>query len=180
MQPFPFQITNIRIWMQPWNIPIQMCIRMRPSNIRIRMRSQKWAFTFKFAFECNDTHLFASLRSTGWSQVVTSKQPKLGLTQELFFSRISESTTGYTFTPCVGFFTSPGIDTRQKGPPAFSLSYERHMQMWGERNCLSFETGAGGIEPPSWRLTLWQSGDHHDHRSLRVAMANDLLICVCF
>ena len=26
-------------------------------------------------------------------------------------SRISESTTGYTFTPCVGSFTSPGIDT---------------------------------------------------------------------
>ena len=24
----------------------------------------------------------------------------------------SESTTGYTFTPCVGSFTSPGIDTR--------------------------------------------------------------------
>ena len=23
-----------------------------------------------------------------------------------------ESTTGYTFTPCVGYFTSPGIDTR--------------------------------------------------------------------
>ena len=28
------------------------------------------------------------------------------------FSRICESTTGYTFTPCVGSFTSPGIDTR--------------------------------------------------------------------
>ena len=47
------------------------------------------------------------------SQVITSKQPKLGLTQELLFSRICESTTGYTFTPCVGSFTSPGIDTRQ-------------------------------------------------------------------
>ena len=46
------------------------------------------------------------------SQVVFSKQPKLGLMQELSFSRISESTTGYTFTPCVGSFTSPGIDTR--------------------------------------------------------------------
>ena len=23
----------------------------------------------------------------------------------------AESTTGYTFTPCVGSFTSPGIDT---------------------------------------------------------------------
>ena len=31
---------------------------------------------------------------------------------ELSFSRISESTTGYTFTPSVGSFTSPVIDTR--------------------------------------------------------------------
>ena len=36
------------------------------------------------------------------SQVVSSKQLKIGLTQELSFSRISESTTGYTFIPCVG------------------------------------------------------------------------------
>ena len=57
--------------------------------------------------------------------MITSKQPILGLTQELVFSRICESTTGYTFTPCVGSFTSPGIDTRQKGPPAFSVSSER-------------------------------------------------------
>ena len=27
-----------------------------------------------------------------------------------------ESMTGYTFTPCVGSFTSPGIDARYKGP----------------------------------------------------------------
>ena len=46
--------------------------------------------------------------------MVSSKQPKLGLMQE--FSRISESTTGHTFTPCVGYFTSPDIDTREKGP----------------------------------------------------------------
>ena len=37
-----------------------------------------------------------------------------------------ESTTGYTFTPCVGYFTSPGIDTRYKGPTVFSVSSERH------------------------------------------------------
>ena len=83
------------------------------------------------------------------SQVVASKQPKLGLTQELFFSRISESTTGYTFTPCVGSFTSPGIDTRQKGPPAFSVCSKTDRQMWGERNCLGFEMAVGGNEPPS-------------------------------
>ena len=34
--------------------------------------------------------------------------------KELSFSRISESTTGYTFTSCVGSFTSTGIVTRQK------------------------------------------------------------------
>ena len=59
----------------------------------------------------------------------TSKQPKVVLMQELSFSIISESTTGYTFTPCVGSFTSPGIDTRSK---PFSVSSERHRQMWGE------------------------------------------------
>ena len=36
-----------------------------------------------------------------------------------------ESTRGYTFTPCVGYFTSPGIDTREKGSTAFSVSSER-------------------------------------------------------
>ena len=51
------------------------------------------------------------------SQMVTSKQPKFGLTQELF-SRIRESTIGYTLTHCVGSFISPGIDIRQNGPPA--------------------------------------------------------------
>ena len=29
--------------------------------------------------------------------------------------------------------------------------------MWGERNCLSFETALGGIEPPSPRLTARRS-----------------------
>ena len=75
------------------------------------------------------TLLIIKLAGLRW---FTSKQPKFGLTQELSFSTISESTTGYTFTPCVGSFTSPGIDTRQKGPPAFSVSSERHRQMWGE------------------------------------------------
>ena len=32
---------------------------------------------------------------------------------ELSFSRISESTTGYTFTPCAGSFTSPYIPDRR-------------------------------------------------------------------
>ena len=29
--------------------------------------------------------------------------------------------------------------------------------MWGERNCLSFETAVAGIEPPSSRLTVRRS-----------------------
>ena len=37
-------------------------------------------------------------------------------------------TTGYTFTPCVGYFTSPCIDTSWKGPAAFIVSSERHWQ----------------------------------------------------
>ena len=49
----------------------------------------------------------------------------------------------------MGSFTSPGIDTKQKGPPAFSVSSERHRQMWSEQNCLSFETSVDRIETPS-------------------------------
>ena len=57
----------------------------------------------------------------------------------------------------VGSFTSPGIDTRQKGPPAFSVSSERHRQMWGEWNSLSLKMAVGGMEPPSPRLTVRHS-----------------------
>ena len=35
-----------------------------------------------------------------------------GNAEVIVLSRITESTTGYTFTPSVGSFTSPGIDTR--------------------------------------------------------------------
>ena len=38
--------------------------------------------------------------------------------------RLGRCATGYTFTPCVGYFTSPGIDTRPKGPTDFSVSYK--------------------------------------------------------
>ena len=40
-----------------------------------------------------------------------------------------------------------------EGPLVFSVSSERHRQVLGERNCLSFETAVGGIEPSSLRLT---------------------------
>ena len=35
-----------------------------------------------------------------------------------------------TFTPYVGSFTSPGIDTRQRGPAGSNVSSERHRQMY--------------------------------------------------
>ena len=47
---------------------------------------------------------------------------------ELSLSRISESTTGYTFTPCVIYFNTPGIHTSMKEPLAFGVSSERHRQ----------------------------------------------------
>ena len=90
------------------------------------------------------------------SRVVSSKQPKLGPMQELSFSRISESITGYTFTPCVGSFTSPGIRHQIEGTTGFLVSSERQRKMLGEQNCLSFETAVGGIEL-SPRLTVQHS-----------------------
>ena len=72
--------------------------------------------------------------------MITSKQPKLGLTQELFFCRICESTTGYTFTPCVGSFTSPGIDIRQKGPPAL-MSLPKDTGRCGVKKLPKFRNG---------------------------------------
>ena len=43
------------------------------------------------------------------------------------------------------------------GPPAFSVSSERQKHMWGERNCLSFETAVGGIEPSIDSPALYRS-----------------------
>ena len=82
-------------------------INMSPANWCYPCYMRPWIYHCVFLINVRSKVLI-SLRS----QVVSSKQPKLELTQELFFSRISESTTGYTFTPCVGSFTSPGIDTR--------------------------------------------------------------------
>ena len=67
--------------------------------------------------------------------------------------------------PCVWSFTSPGIDTRQKGPPTFSVSSERHRHMWGEWNWWGWTT----FPPTTWlplptlcvsltRLRRWSSG----------------------
>ena len=63
---------------------------------------------------------------------------KLGLTQGLSFSRISESTSVGCLLPLA---ETPDIIN---GPPAFSVSSERHSQMRGERNCQSFEATVGG------------------------------------
>ena len=78
---------------------------------------------------------------TGFLQTALSKT-SIGVVYCKFsFSRVGESTTDYTCTPCVGSFTSPGIDIGWKGPTTFSVSSERQTK-WVERNCPSFETAA--------------------------------------
>ena len=47
----------------------------------------------------NGSHMFVTRFCRAWFS-------------ELSSSRISESTTGYTFTLCMGYFASPGKDTR--------------------------------------------------------------------
>ena len=58
-----------------------------------------------------------------------SKQPIFGLTQEWLMREVWSSRQGIClFTPCVGSFTSPGIDTRSKGPTAFILFRKTQIQ----------------------------------------------------
>ena len=62
-----------------------------------------------------------------------------------------ESTTCYTFTPCVGYFTSPAIDTRIKGPTAFYCkSSERHWQGGAKEigKCFQAASVASSKDPP--------------------------------
>ena len=70
----------------------------------------------------NPTHLFFGIQS----YVVQTAHSTANA--GVVYFRIVESTTGYTITPCVGYFTSLGIDTRWKGPTAFSVCFERHWQ----------------------------------------------------
>ena len=51
--------------------------------------------------------------------------------------------------PLFGIFYFPWHRHQIEGTTGFNVSSERHRQMWGERNCLSFEMAVGGIEPPS-------------------------------
>ena len=74
------------------------------------------------------------------SQIVVrlySKQPILGLTQEWFrelsFCRLESGVHDRLhIDPLCGIFTSPGIDTREKGPTDFSLTRVVHVcqEMW--------------------------------------------------
>ena len=59
--------------------------------------------------------------------------------------------------PLCGIFYFPWHRHQIKGTTAVGVFSERHRQMWGERNCLSFETAVGGTEPPSPRLTVRRS-----------------------
>ena len=70
-------------------------------------------FTFAFHQPCALTH--GVPREIGGpikAEIGLRWFPPNSPTQELPFSKISESTTGYTFTPYVGSFTSLGIDTK--------------------------------------------------------------------
>ena len=73
---------------------------------------------------------------------------------ELSFSRISESTTGYTFTSVWDHLLTLAWTTDRRDHQLL-VFLPRHKQMWGERYCLSFETPTGGIEPPSpWLIAM--------------------------
>ena len=50
--------------------------------------------------------------------------------------------------------------------------------MWVERNCLSFETAAGGIEPPSPQLTLLC--DHRPHNLHNIIKNKDSWKQFCY
>ena len=57
-----------------------------------------------------------------------------------------DSTTSYTFTPFVGYFTSPGINTRYKGLTFIRFSFERQRQM------VNFNPSFKKQPCPAWRL----------------------------
>ena len=66
--------------------------------------------------------------------------------------------------PCVGYFTSPGIDTIQKGPTAFSVPSKRHWQ-----------SGVKGI-PKVYKRPQWFSNPRPlDHQSRAVITASDII-----
>ena len=64
--------------------------------------------------------------------------------------RIKESTTGYTFTPFVRYFTSEWliIAHGKKGPTAFSVSVRKTLAKWGKGNCKS-------CKQPQWDSNPW-------------------------
>ena len=73
--------------------------------------------------------------------------------------RVVESTMSYTFTR-VWSFTSPGIDARSNGPPAFSL-FRKTLEKWCKRNCQSLEAATVGFKPrvSESRTPKFGSGD---------------------
>ena len=77
------------------------------------------------------------------------------------------------------FLPYTGWDPLQiEGTTTFSVSSERHRQMWGERNCLSFETAVGTqIEPPSPRLTVPLATIWRPWPTLHTALCRDPSTC---
>ena len=63
-----------------------------------------------------------------------------------------ESTTGYTFTPYVGYLISPGIDTgRSDRDQLMAFSIRKALAKWGKGNCQSFQPVPVGFEPETTR-----------------------------
>ena len=79
--------------------------------------------------------------ATPLSQVVSSEQPKLGLMQELSFSTISESTTGYTFTPC-GIFYFPWHRHQIEGTTGFKCLFRKTQANVGWTKLPKYQNGS--------------------------------------
>ena len=58
-----------------------------------------------------------------WCNIITLVLYASGVAWKLWQLNLS-----MTFNPCMGYLTSPGIDSRWKGPTGFSFSSERHWQ----------------------------------------------------
>ena len=76
-------------------------------------------------------------------QVVTSKKPKRCSSLALV------SPLKVTHLPLVWGLLLSMAYTPDRRDHRLLVSSERHRQMWGERNCLSFETAVGGIDSPA-------------------------------
>ena len=92
---------------------------------------------------------------------------------ELPFSRISKSTTGYTFTPMWDLLI-PLAQTPDRRDHSLLVSLPKDTGKCEVMNCPSFETAVGGIEPPSPRLRVRRSTARPPLLTTRHAMSIQL------